>query len=103
MESLGDVTARCPDEGIASARVHALVRPEDVRLVHEGERTEGLNVFDMSVEGSVHYGDSVLVIGRIGSLPLRIRVPGAQAEAVVHHGQLRVGWRPEDMHLIPRD
>ncbi|MDE0031847.1 MAG: ABC transporter ATP-binding protein [Deltaproteobacteria bacterium] len=103
VEALDEVTAACPDGGIGSARVHALVRPEDVRLVHEGERTEGLNVFDMAVEGSVHYGDSVLVIGRIGSLPLRIRVPGAQAEAVVHHGQLRVGWRPEDMHLIPRD
>ena len=103
VEALGDVTALCPDGGVGNNRVHALVRPEDVRLVHEGERTEGLNVFDMSVEGSVHYGDSVLVIGRIGSLPLRIRVPGAQAEAVVHHGQLRVGWRPEDMHLIPRE
>ena len=102
VEALGDVNAACPDGGIGSNRVHALVRPEDVRLVHENEAAEGLNVFDMAVEGSVHYGDSVLVIGRIGSLPLRIRVPGAQAEAVVHHGQLRVGWRPEDMHLIPR-
>ena len=102
VEALGDVTAACPD-GIGSNQVHALVRPEDVRLVHEKEALEGLNVFDMTVEGSVHYGDSVLVIGRIGSVPLRIRVPGAQAEAVVHHGQLRVGWRPEDMHLIPRE
>ncbi len=102
VEALGDVTAACPDGGIGGSRVHALVRPEDVRLVHGNEAAEGLNVFDMAVEGSVHYGDSVLVIGRIGSLPLRIRVPGAQAEAVVHHGQLRVGWRPEDMHLIPR-
>ena len=82
---------------------HALVRPEDVRLVDENEARQGLNVFDMAVEGSVHYGDSVLVIGRIGELPLRIRVPGAQAAAVARPGQLRVGWRPEDVHLIPRE
>ena len=103
VDSLGEVTAACPEGGIGAGPVHALVRPENVRLVHEGERTEGLNVFDMAVEGSVHYGDSVLVIGRIGSLPLRIRVPGAQAAAVVRDGQLRVGWRPEDVHLIPRE
>ena len=30
----------------------------------------------MTVEGSVHYGDSVLVIGRVGSLALRVRGPG---------------------------
>ena len=103
VDSLGDVTAVCPDGGIAGIRVHALVRPENVRLIREGEDTGGMNVFDMFVEGSVHYGDSVLVIGRIGSAPLRIRVPGAQAEAVGRHEQLRVGWRPEDVHLIPRD
>ena len=103
VDSLGEITATCPEGGIGAGRVHALVRPENVRLVHEGERTEGLiNVFDMSVEGSVHYGDSVLVIGRVGSLSLRVRVPGAQAAAVVRDGQLRVGWRPEDVHIIPR-
>ena len=103
VDSLGEITAARPDGGIAGGRVHALVRPEDIRLIHEGERTEGLNTFDMSVEGSVHYGDSVLVIGRVGSLSLRVRVPGAQAAAVVRDGQLRVGWRPEDVHVIPRD
>ena len=103
VDSLGEITVACPDGVIGAGRVHALVRPENVRLVHEGERTEGLNVFDMTVEGSVHYGDSVLVIGRVGSLPLRVRIPGAQAAAVVTHGQLRVAWRPEDVHVIQRD
>ena len=79
------------------------MRPENVRLVHESEAGQGLNVFDMAVEGSVHYGDSVLLIGRVGSLPLRVRVPGSQAAAVVREDRLRVGWRPEDVHLIPRD
>ena len=103
VDSLGEITAACPDGGIGGLRVHALVRPENVRLLQENEDTEGMNVFDMSVEGSVHYGDSVLVIGRIGSLPLRVRVPGAQAAAVARDGRLQVGWRPEDVHLIPRD
>ena len=100
VDSLGEMAVA---RGIVSGRVHALVRPEDVRLVDENDARQGLNVFDMAVEGSVHYGDSVLVIGRIGELPLRIRVPGAQAASVVRHGQLRVGWRPEDVHLIPRE
>ena len=102
VDSLGEILATLPHGGIAAARVHALVRPENVRLVQEGESAQGLNMFDMTVEGSVHYGDSVLVIGRVGALPLRVRVPGAQAATVAAHGQLRVGWRPEDVHLIPR-
>ena len=103
VDSLGEMAVARPDGGIDGVRFHALVRPEDVRLVDENDARQGLNVFDVAVEGSVHYGDSVLVIGRIGELPLRIRVPGAQAASVVRHGQLRVGWRPEDVHLIPRE
>ena len=103
VDSLGDVTAAWPGGGVGAGRVHALVRPENVRLIQENEDDQGLNVFDMSVEGSVHYGDSVLIIGRIGSSPLRVRVPGSQAATVVPHGRLRVGWRPEDVHLIPRE
>ncbi len=102
VDSLGEITAARPDGGIDGVRVHALIRPENVRLIDGNECTRGLDLFDMSVEGSVHYGDSVLVIGRIGSLPLRVRVPGAQAAAVARPGQLRVGWRPEDVHLIPQ-
>jgi len=102
VDSLGEIVAAPPDGGIGAGRVHALVRPENVRLLQGGETGQGLNVYDMTVEGSVHYGDSVLVIGRVGSLPLRVRIPGAQAAAVVAHGQLRVGWRPEDVHVIPR-
>ena len=103
VDSLGEMAVAHPDGGIDGVRFHALVRPENVRLVDENEARQGLNVFDMVVEGSVHYGDSVLVIGRIGEVPLRIRVPGAQAAAVARPGQLRVGWRPEDVHVIPRE
>jgi hypothetical protein len=42
-------------------------------------------------------------MGRINGQPLRVRMPGARAGALVHDGRLRVGWQPGDIHLIPRD
>ena len=62
-----------------------------------------INIFDMMVEGTVNYGDSVLIIGRLQSLPLRIRVPGVEAGNVATGDRLQIGWRREDVHLIPRD
>jgi putative spermidine/putrescine transport system ATP-binding protein len=89
--------------GIAPGdRVHVLIRPENIRLVAGGEPADGLEVFDLAVDGAVNYGDSVLFMGQVNGQRLRVRMPGARAGALVHDGRLRIGWRPEDVHLIPK-
>ncbi|MEE8333759.1 MAG: ABC transporter ATP-binding protein [Alphaproteobacteria bacterium] len=102
VSQLGEMLANCTDPGLANKAVHALVRPESVQLVPDGDPADGLNTFEMAVEGTVNYGDSVLIIGHIDTLPLRVRVPGVEAGSVNSGSRLRVGWRKEDVHLIPR-
>ena len=99
---IGEMLANCPDPGLAGKAVHALVRPESVRLMNNDDPPDGMNTFDMMVEGTVNYGDSVLIIGHLEALPLRMCVPGVEAGAVASGTRIRVGWRKEDVHLIPR-
>jgi putative spermidine/putrescine transport system ATP-binding protein len=100
--AIGESFGNCADAGLTGRPVHALIRPENIHLIASDSVSAGLNVFDMEVEGSVNYGDSVLIIGRLGDAPLRIRVPGVSAGAVDAGSQLHIGWRKEDVHLIPR-
>ena len=50
----------------------------------------------------VNYGDSVLIIGDTGRQRVRIRIAGAQPDAVREGATITVGWRPGDEHLIAR-
>jgi hypothetical protein len=50
----------------------------------------------------VNYGDSVLVIGDAGGQSVRMRIAGAQPDAVREGATVIVGWRPGDEHLIAR-
>jgi len=82
---------------------YVLIRPERLRLA-EGERLKPFaKVLDMVVSGTVNYGDSLLVIGKAGALPLRVRLSGMQAGAIQQGATVAVGWAAEDMHLIPRN
>lgn len=102
VKQIGEILGTCPDPGLTGKAVHVLVRPECVRLVNNTDPADGMNAFDMTVEGTVNYGDSILIIGRLESLPLRMRVPGVEAGAVASGDRIRIGWRKEDVHLIPR-
>jgi putative spermidine/putrescine transport system ATP-binding protein len=79
--------------------VDVMVRPEDLRIV-EGESAR-LNAVEMLIDTIVNYGDSLMVVGRAGKLPLRMRLSG-QAPDLVEGAAIRVGWAPEQAHLIAR-
>lgn len=100
---LGDLFV-LPDAARATGGlVHAMVRPENVRLAGDAAGDgSGTQAFEMTVEGTVNYGDSVLVIGSVQGLPLRMRIPGSQAAGIDTGTTCQVTWRPEDMHLISR-
>ena len=96
---VGDIYARPEAARVAGPSVHAMVRPENIRPAGDAEKSPSLQ---MTVEGTVNYGDSVLVIGKVGNQPVRMRIPGAAATGIDAGAQVRIGWRPEDVHLISR-
>jgi putative spermidine/putrescine transport system ATP-binding protein len=102
LERLG-VTMPVATAATASSDVHALIRPERIRLVDEHERREGLTVVPLTVTGVTQFGESVLVSGLSGAQPLRSRIGGGLARHVREGQKLLVGWRPDDVHLIERD
>ncbi len=83
---------------IGSGRVDVLVRPERVQLGGRGVP----EVLSMKVSVIVNYGDSVLVIGDARGHAVRMRIAGAQPEAIREGATVTVGWAPGDAHLIPR-
>ena len=50
----------------------------------------------------VNYGDSVLIIGDAGGRSVRIRMAGAQPDAVREGATVTVYWKAGDEHLIAR-
>ena len=59
-----------------------------------------VNHFEVQVEGSVNYGDSVLVLGRVQSLPIRLRLSGHDGMLLKEGDNVRVGWRAQDSCLL---
>jgi putative spermidine/putrescine transport system ATP-binding protein len=54
----------------------------------------------LAVEEAVQFGDSALLIGHAGGVPLRARVPGREAQGIGPGAQLPLSWRPDAAHLI---
>jgi putative spermidine/putrescine transport system ATP-binding protein len=87
---------------IGRGRVDVLVRPERVQLAGPGDGATPPNSMSMKITVVVNYGESVLVIGDVRGQPMRMRIAGAQPEAVREGATVSVGWTPADAHLIPR-
>jgi len=77
-----------------------LLRPERLQLVPDGATLP--NRLAVKIGAIVNYGDSVLIIGDAGRQRVRIRIAGAQPDAVREGATVTVGWRPGDEHLIAR-
>jgi hypothetical protein len=45
----------------------------------------------------VNYGDSLLVLGKLGMHTLRIRMPGSAAHTLLEGTMLSVGWTAADI------
>jgi putative spermidine/putrescine transport system ATP-binding protein len=85
---------------VGEGAVDVLVRPERVQLDAPGADSALPNRLTMQIGVIVNYGDSVLVIGSAGSQRLRMRIAGAQPDAVREGATVIVGWKPGDEHLI---
>jgi putative spermidine/putrescine transport system ATP-binding protein len=87
---------------IGTGAVDVLVRPERVELAAPGADPTLPNQWVMEIDVIVNYGDSVLIIGSASGRRLRMRIAGAQPDAVREGAKVIVGWRPSDGHLIAR-
>ena len=85
---------------IGAGPVDVLVRPERLRLVDASSVLP--NRLAIKINVIVNYGDSVLVIGDAGGQLVRMRLFGAQPDAVRESATVTVAWTPADTHLIPR-
>ena len=103
VDGLGEIRGPMENAAAPGEKVHVLIRPENIRMIADSEPVAGLDVFDLIIEGAVNYGDNVLFMGQINGRPFRVRMPGARSSALARDGRLRVGWRPEDVHVIRRD
>ncbi len=101
LEGLGEACAPAARGTAGAGEVHVLIRPERLRPVEGQAKEKFAKVVQFVVEGTVNYGDSILLIGKAGDVPLRVRVSGAQYGEVREGSTLPVGWTAEDMHFIP--
>jgi putative spermidine/putrescine transport system ATP-binding protein len=79
--------------------VDVLIRPERLHLVEQGGSD---NVFEMSIDDVINYGDSLLVIGQTRGLPIRARIVGRQANALAAGQTVKLGWSATDAHILAR-
>jgi len=80
--------------------VDLLIRPERLRPLGNGAAAD--NIFDMTVDDAINYGDAVLAIGKTKGLPLRARLPGPPPDPLRRGETIRLGWSATDAHVLPR-
>jgi hypothetical protein len=80
--------------------VDILIRPERLRPVGSGDGAD--NIFDMTVDDVINYGDSLLAIGTTRGLPIRARIGGSGGNAPSPGQTIRLGWAATDAHIIAR-
>jgi len=85
----------------AAGDVDLLIRPERLRLAASGESGDD-NIFEMTIEDVINYGDSILAIGTTHGLPLRARLVGSAPDALRRGATLRLAWSPADAHVLVR-
>lgn len=94
---LGEIAI--PQETPTSGDRVLLVRPEAIRLLTD-ESAKADNMFTLKVNGVVHYGDSVLIVGDVNGVPVRMRPSSVVGSHVREGDRCRIGWNACDAHLV---
>ncbi|KQW52678.1 MULTISPECIES: ABC transporter ATP-binding protein [Ensifer] len=82
--------------GDRNTKAELLLRPEMIRLAVGAEAGRQ----PMKIDSTINYGDNLLVIGKLGSQAIRMRVPGVDARRLDGASECHVTWRSEDVHVI---
>ncbi len=79
-----------------NGKAELLLRPEMIRLANGADGP----CQPMKIDSTINYGDNLLVIGKLGTQAIRMRVPGVDARRLDGASECRVTWRSEDVHVI---
>ena len=101
LTGIGPVRAETPAP-VPAGEVDLMIRPERLRLVAPGGAEGADNTLDMTVDDTINYGDSVLVLGKTHGLPLRARIMGGRRLLPAPGDTLKFAWAPADAHVLPR-
>ncbi len=82
--------------GNRNSKAELLLRPEMIRLALGPEPRRQ----PMKIDSTINYGDNLLVIGKLGTQAIRMRVPGVDAGKLDGASECHVTWRSEDVHVI---
>jgi putative spermidine/putrescine transport system ATP-binding protein len=93
LPGIGPIAAVAPS-GCPKGALKIAIRPESIRLASANEAPA------FAVQGIVNYGDSVVLVGALGAIPLKIRLPGADASNVAVGQSLRIEWPASAVHVI---
>lgn len=83
----------------AGARVSILMRQEIFRVKARMEGPPG-STREILVEDAMNYGDSRLVLGRAGGVPIRTRVPSLDGGSIVGGQRCALERSPDHVHVI---
>jgi putative spermidine/putrescine transport system ATP-binding protein len=101
VELAGIGTVRIAAGNTTTGDVDLMIRPERLQPTHNVAAIDA-NELEITVTDVINYGDSILVIGTTGGLPLRARLLGAKPAALAPGAVLRLAWLPADAHVIAR-
>jgi putative spermidine/putrescine transport system ATP-binding protein len=82
--------------------IDLMIRPERLRPLPAEHAGGDNNIFDMTVDDIINYGDSILAIGNTHELPLRARISGSATDIPQPGSTMRLAWAPADAHVLPR-
>jgi putative spermidine/putrescine transport system ATP-binding protein len=85
-----------------AGEVDLMIRPERLRPLAAAELRSADNVFEMIVDDTINYGDSILAIGKTHGLALRARIGSGAPEVLRPGTTLRLAWSPGDAHALVR-
>jgi putative spermidine/putrescine transport system ATP-binding protein len=87
---------------LPAGEVDVMIRPERLRLLAGRDASGADNTFEMTLDDTINYGDSILALGKTCGLPLRARLIGGAAELLQPGAVLKLAWSPADAHVIAR-
>ncbi len=94
-------------DGLAAGEhCQAVVRPEKLQIVAEGESApDGMPSIEGQVESSLYLGTATQIVVRVaGEVPMTVLVPNADDAARQDlpggGARVRLSWAPEHMHLV---
>jgi len=80
--------------------VDVMIRPERLRPRAARDIAGSDNIFEMTVDDIINYGDSILAIGTTHGLPLRARIGSGATDIPQPGSTLRLAWASADAHVL---